>query len=94
MYSEFGIKNEILELSKEVEKECVTLFQKIEEIKEINSLKVFTPFIKPIVPIDIKSTIPIPVFSNFLEIYTTNLKFLSTKTCLASKLSSSDNLSI
>ena len=37
MYSEFGIKKEILELSKEVEKECVTQFEKIEQIKEINS---------------------------------------------------------
>ena len=34
MYSEFGINKEILELSKEVEKECVTQFQKIEEIKK------------------------------------------------------------
>ena len=54
-------------------------------------LNVFTPFIRPIVPIDIKSSIPIPVFSNFLAMYTTNLKFLSTKICLASKLLFSDN---
>ena len=46
MYSEFGIKNEILELSKEVEKECITQFQKIEQIKEINSLKVLSAFQK------------------------------------------------
>ena len=46
MYSEFGIKKEILELSKEVEKECITQFQKIEQIKEINSLKVLSAFQK------------------------------------------------
>lgn len=46
MYSEFGIKKEILELSKEVEKECVTQFEKIEQIKEINSLKVLSAFQK------------------------------------------------
>lgn len=46
MYSEFGIKNEILELSKEVEKECETQFKKVEEIKEINSLKVLSAFQK------------------------------------------------
>ena len=54
-------------------------------------LNVFTLFASPIVPIEIKSSIPIPVFSNFLAIYTTNLKFLSTSICLASKLFSSDN---
>ena len=57
----------------------------------LSALNVFTPFISPIVPIDIKSSIPIPVFSNFFAIYTTNRKFLSTNICLASKLSSSDN---
>ena len=46
MYNEFGIKKEILELSKEVEKECETQFKKIEEIKEINSLKVLEAFQK------------------------------------------------
>ena len=46
MYSEFGIKNEILELAKDVEKECVTQFAKIERIKEINSLKVLSAFQK------------------------------------------------
>ena len=46
MYSEFGIKKEILELSKEVEKECITQFEKIEQIKEINSLKVLSAFQK------------------------------------------------
>lgn len=46
MYSKFGIKSEILELSKEVEKECETQFKIIEEIKEINSLKVLSAFQK------------------------------------------------
>ena len=46
MYKEFGIKNEILELSKEVENECVEQFKKIEQIKEINSLKVLSAFQK------------------------------------------------
>ena len=45
-------------------------------------LNVLIDFIKPIVPIEIRSSIPIPVFSNFLAIYTTNLKFLSTNSCL------------
>lgn len=46
MYSKFGIKNEIFELAKEVENECVTQFKRIEEIKEINSLKVLSAFQK------------------------------------------------
>ena len=46
MYSKFGIKNEILELSKEVENDCETQFKKIEKIKEINSLKVLLAFQK------------------------------------------------
>lgn len=46
MYSELGIKKEILELSKEIEKECTAQFKKIEEIKEINSLKVLSAFQK------------------------------------------------
>lgn len=46
MYSEFGIKKEILELSKEVEKEIQIQFEKIEQIKEINSLKVLSAFQK------------------------------------------------
>ena len=46
MYREFGIKNEILELSKEVEKECQIQFEKIEKIKELNSLKVLSAFQK------------------------------------------------
>ena len=47
-------------------------------------LKVFTPFINPIVPVEIKSSSPTPVFSNFLAIYTTSLKFLSTNVCFTS----------
>ena len=46
MYSEFGIKKEILNLSKEVEKEIQLIFEKIDEIKEINSLKVLSAFQK------------------------------------------------
>lgn len=46
MYEEFGIKKEILELSKEVEKEIQSQFEKIETIKEINSLKVLNAFQK------------------------------------------------
>ena len=44
MYKRFGIKNEILELSKEVEKECKERFEEIEKIKEATSLKVLTAF--------------------------------------------------
>lgn len=39
MYNEFGIKNEILELSREVEKEIQPQFEKIDNVKEWNSLK-------------------------------------------------------
>lgn len=44
MYTEFGIKKEILELSKEVEKEIQQQFEKIDKIKEMNSLKVLEAF--------------------------------------------------
>ncbi len=44
MYTEFGIKKEILELSKEVEKEIQPQFEKIDKIKEMNSLKVLEAF--------------------------------------------------
>ena len=50
----------------------------------LSVLNVFTPFISPIVPIDIKSSNPTPVFSNFFAMYTTNLKFLSTNFCFVS----------
>ncbi len=44
MYKEFGIKNDILELSKQVEKEIEPIFQNINEITEENSLKVLSAF--------------------------------------------------
>lgn len=44
MYKEFGIKKEILELSKEVEKEIQSQFDRVEKIKELNSLKVLSAF--------------------------------------------------
>ena len=46
MYNEFGIKEEILQLSKEVEKQVQPQFERIEKIKEINSLKVLSAFQK------------------------------------------------
>ena len=46
MYSEFGIKKEILELAKEVEEEIKPQFEKVEHIKELNSLKVLSAFQK------------------------------------------------
>lgn len=46
MYNEFGIKKEILELSKEVEKQIQPQFESIERIKEINSMKVLLAFQK------------------------------------------------
>ena len=49
-----------------------------------DTLNVFIAFISPIVPIDIKSSISIPVFSNFFDMYTTSLKFLSTSVFFAS----------
>ena len=46
MYSKYWIKKELLELSKEVEEEIHPIFEKIEQIKEINSLKVLSAFQK------------------------------------------------
>ena len=46
LYKEFGIKEEILELSKEVEKDIEPIFREIDKIKEINSLKVLNAFQK------------------------------------------------
>ena len=46
MYEEFGIKKEILELSKEVEEDIKVQFDNVEKIKEINSLKVLNAFQK------------------------------------------------
>lgn len=42
MYKKFGIKKEILELSKEIEKEIQPIFNNINEIAEKNSLKVLS----------------------------------------------------
>ena len=46
MYKEFGIKTEILDLSKEIEIEIEPIFKEIDRIKEINSLKVLSAFQK------------------------------------------------
>ena len=46
MYKKFGIKEEIFKLSKEAEEEIQEQFKKIEEIKELNSLKVLSAFQK------------------------------------------------
>ena len=46
MYKECGIKEELLELAKQVEKEIQPQFENIEKIKEINSLKVLSAFQK------------------------------------------------
>ena len=44
MYQKFGIKQEFLDLSEEVEKEIQPIFKNIEKIEEINSLKVLSAF--------------------------------------------------
>ncbi len=44
MYKNLGINNEILELSKKVEEEIKPIFDKIDEIKEKNSMKVLEAF--------------------------------------------------
>lgn len=46
MYKTFGIKEEILELSKKVEKELEPIFKDVEKISELNSLKVLMAFQK------------------------------------------------
>ena len=46
MYEEFGIKKELIELSKKVEKELRPIFEKTEAISEFNSLKVLSAFQK------------------------------------------------
>ncbi len=48
-----------------------------------SGLNVFTALISPIVPMLIKSSIFIPVFSNFLAIYTTSRKLRSISNDLA-----------
>ena len=46
MYKEFGIKENIIELSKKVEKDLVSIFKEVEEVEEYNSLKVLSAFQK------------------------------------------------
>ena len=46
MYKEFGIKEDIIELSKKVEKDLAPIFKEVEEIEEYNSLKVLSAFQK------------------------------------------------
>lgn len=46
MYKEFGIKDDIIELSKNVEKDLAPIFKEVEEIEEYNSLKVLSAFQK------------------------------------------------
>ena len=46
MYKEFGIKDDIIELSKKVEKDLSPIFKEVEEIEEYNSLKVLSAFQK------------------------------------------------
>ena len=46
MYEKFGISKEIIELSNEVEKELKEEFEKVDKIKEENSLKVLMAFQK------------------------------------------------
>jgi len=46
MYKKFGISNEIIELSKQVEEEIKEEFEKVDKIKEENSLKVLMAFQK------------------------------------------------
>lgn len=46
MYKEFGIKEDIIELSKKVEKDLAPIFKNVEEVEEYNSLKVLSAFQK------------------------------------------------
>ncbi|MBQ3145405.1 MAG: methionine gamma-lyase family protein [Clostridia bacterium] len=46
MYQKFGIKEEIIELSKKIEPELNVVFKKVDEIAEYNSLKVLSAFQK------------------------------------------------
>ena len=46
MYNEFGINEDIIELSKKVEKDLVHIFKNVEEVEEYNSLKVLSAFQK------------------------------------------------
>lgn len=46
MYKEFGIKEDVIELSKKIEKDLEPIFKEVEEIEEYNSLKVLSAFQK------------------------------------------------
>ena len=46
MYKEFGIKENIIELSKKVEEDLEPIFKEVEEVEEYNSLKVLSAFQK------------------------------------------------
>ncbi len=46
MYKEFGIKEDVIELSKKIEKDLDPIFKEVEEIEECNSLKVLSAFQK------------------------------------------------
>ncbi len=46
MYQKFGIKEEIIELSKKIEPELNIVFKRVDEIAEYNSLKVISAFQK------------------------------------------------
>lgn len=46
MYKEFGIKEDIIELSKKVEKDLKPVFKEVEDVEEYNSLKVLSAFQK------------------------------------------------
>ena len=46
MYKEFEIKEDVIELSKKIEKDLDPIFKEVEEIEEYNSLKVLSAFQK------------------------------------------------
>lgn len=46
MYKEFGIKEDVIELSKKIEKDLDPIFKEVEEIEECNSLKMLSAFQK------------------------------------------------
>lgn len=45
----------------------------------LDASKVFTAFMRPIVPMEIRSSTVTPVFSNFLAIYTTSRRLCSIR---------------
>ena len=46
MWKEYGIEDKVLKMAKEVENECQSVFEKINEIEEYNTLKVLKAFQK------------------------------------------------